>query len=173
MHKKIIIFLLLIISAGIALLLTVQVGDFHAKAKLKEGRSNTFPVISLLSLQQTAFNTRPLADVPVYKLVVIVDPECDHCDFEMDEIVRNAGKFKDAYVLFISPKPVAELQKFAHKIKNTGFSNINIFSLRHEDLFRHFNGNPFPDIYLYGKDNKLIKNFWGETPSGLILAEMN
>jgi hypothetical protein len=30
-----------------------------------------------------------------------------------------------------------------------------------------------PDIYLYGPNNALIKNFWGETPAEVIIQAIN
>jgi thioredoxin-related protein len=173
MRKKIIILILSIIVAGSATLLAVQVNKYNTKAKLKAKQTNTFPVIELLSLQHQTFSTRQLADSTVYKLIVLVDPECDHCDFEINEIVRDADKFRNAAILFISPKPVEELKKYKQKIEGAGLDNMKIFSLRSEELYKHFNGHSFPEIYLYGKDNQLIKNFGGETPSGVILSAMN
>ncbi len=114
-----------------------------------------------------------MADLPIYKLIVLVDPDCDHCDFEINEILRDADKYKQASVLFISPKPAAELIKNAQEIDRAGFPNIKLFSLPFEELFKHLNGNSFPDIYLYGKDNQLIKNFGGETPSRRDLSVMH
>lgn len=173
MQKKIIILILSLIVAGSATLLAVQVNKYNAKARVRAKQTHAFPVIDLLSLQHQMFSTRQLVDSPVYKLIVLVDPGCDHCDFEIDEIIRDADKFRNAAILFISPNPIEELKKYQQKIEGAGLANIKIGSLRSEELYKHFNGNSFPEIYLYGKDNQLIKKFGGETPSGVILSAMN
>ena len=173
MQKKVAILILTMLVAGASSLMIAQLYKYNARAKLNRKKGDNFPVTTLLSLQQTQFSTRLLADSPVFKLIVLFDPDCDHCDFEMDEIIRNSDKFRNTSILFISHKPVRELQQIKAKIENPDFPNIKAFSLPYGDLIKLFDCKVFPEIYLYGKNNKLIKSFYGITTASVILSELN
>ncbi len=172
-RKRLVIYAFIFPMLAAGLFLGVQINRYNAKIRLKQGYARTFPILDLISLTRKSYNTRQLSGAPVNKLVVVFDPDCDHCTYEIHELLSNAGKFKNTSILFISPQPVQLLEKFENELDRISLPNVMMFSIDQGQLFKTFNIKSFPEIYLYGKDNKEIINYTGEIPSTVILSEIN
>jgi len=172
MKRKVII-LVLSISLLAAAIFVTGLTRYQNRQTKKLNQANYFPVTELLSLDHNVYNTRSLADSALYKLIVIFDPDCDHCQYEIAQLTKERARLAAASCLFISPKPVEELGRFEKTRIDSGKTAIRMFEIKPDQWLRLFKGNPLPDIYLYGPNNVLIKNFWGETPVAVIIQAIN
>src|SRR5580698_10203961 len=172
MKRKVVI-LVSSISLLTAAIFIVGLTRYQSRQTKKSNQANYFPVTDLLSLDHNVYSTRPLADSALYKLIVIFNPDCDHCQYEIAQLTKARSRLTAASCLFISPKPVEELGRFEKMRIDSGNPAIRIFEIKPDQWLRLFKGNPLPDIYLYGPNNALIKNFWGETPAEVIIQAIN
>jgi hypothetical protein len=147
-------------------------GRFLRQKAATEIRVKTFPVMDLLLPDGRHYSTEALAGTPVNKIVVLFDPECEHCRYELHQLLDNADKFSNASILFISQEPVLSLRSFQQELEKAARSNVLVASIDPGVLFKRFAIRSFPEIYLYGKNNKEVSKHTGETPATLLLSEI-
>jgi hypothetical protein len=172
LKKRVALSIFLTAALATVTFLGVQTERYISKKKQKKDYISAFPIIDLLTLNGKTYNTRLLAEAPMNKLVVVFDPDCEHCKNEIHDLLRNASKFDHTSILFISQQPAQSLKPFEDEINSTAPSKALLFGIDPGQLFKTFPISSFPEIFLYGKDNREISQHTGETPSNILISEL-
>ena len=169
MKKQFVLFGIYLIIGSSIFLLVRAVNDQERQSERQMIMEQTFPAIELTSLNGDQHNTKVLLDSAIFKVLVLFDPECDHCREEFNDISANIDKFHRAVVLFISPKSLPDLKLFAFDGKYPEHQKF-IYNIGYDELLKYFKCKAFPETYIYNKAGKLIKSFRGRIDSNKILS---
>lgn len=101
-------------------------------------------------------------------MLVLFQPDCDHCQREAQEIRKNLNKFNEYALYFISADQMPAIEQFGRTYDLLGHSNIKFGATTVENVLGNFGPISAPSVYIY-VDQKLVKKFNGEVGIDLIL----
>jgi peroxiredoxin len=138
------------------------------KEAAEEGlfQSNDFPNMQVRLLNGNALNAKTFDGKTV---LVLFQPDCDHCQHEAEQIENNLSAFSDYNVYFVSSSPVEEIKKFANDYKLSGIPNVLFGLTTTESILNNFGAIQAPSIYIYSHEGKLVKHFNGQVEVGEIM----
>lgn len=102
-------------------------------------------------------------------IVVLFQPDCDHCQREAASMSENLESFKSYQVYFISSAPLPALQQFAGTYGLKDASNFYFGTTDVNNIIEKFGSIPTPSMYIYSENGELLKEFIGEAPIEEIL----
>jgi thiol-disulfide isomerase/thioredoxin len=168
--KKIILMLVVNIAVFSVLLLiagTVRKGKKHDYI---ENKIASLPAFSFMTLSNEAFNSSDIKEGPV--LVVHFHPECEHCQYEISEILKNNIPKSYNKVILISSAHPDSIRKFLKGFNCTDFQSViplTDISYNFEDIF---GSGIIPSIYIYNKKLKLVKIIHGEVRTEVLIKSL-
>jgi peroxiredoxin len=115
---------------------------------------------------------RQMNQVKGKSILVLFQPDCDHCQREAAGMSENLEHFNDYQVYFISSASAPELQQFATTYGLSNASNFKFGSTAVDNILNHFGSIPTPSLYIYSENGTLVKKFIGEAPIEEILAAL-
>lgn len=94
-----------------------------------------------------------------YTFIIYFSPDCPHCQHEATEIVKNMDSLSNAFFVFVSYKPLQDIQGFGSYYKLDQFPNVRLGRDPQYFIpsFYRVTRNPF--IVLYNKKGLLEKVF--------------
>jgi len=102
-------------------------------------------------------------------IVVYFDSECDHCQYELNQIFINKNAFNDSDIILMSSELISTIKRYAEKSCPGDFDNIRFTKINPDEAYETFGSLVVPQIFIYGTDGKLIKDFKGETNIDVVL----
>ena len=126
---------------------------------------NDLPKMIITSLDELKINVHALKEKTI---LILFQPDCDHCQREAKEIRENLDAFKEYTLYFISASPTAAVKKFGEDYDLIGRTNIYFALTTVDDVIKNFGGIPAPSVYIYA-DQKLVQKFNGEVTIDKIL----
>lgn len=102
-------------------------------------------------------------------ILVYFDSECNHCQQEFNEIIQNKNSFKDSDVVIASSELISTIKGYAEKNCPADLDNIHFAKINTAHAYDTFGSLAVPQIFIYGPDGNLIKEFKGETRIEAIL----
>lgn len=126
---------------------------------------NDLPFMPIAVTDGTVANAK---DFKGKNILILFQPDCDHCQHEAEDIEKRLSDFKDYKLYFVSSAPMPEIEKFAATYKLAGKQNIFFGNTAAENVLNHFGPIPAPSIYIYN-DQTLKKGFEGQTDVGEIV----
>lgn len=143
----------------------------HIRAKnAYYDRVASFPDLPLLSPDSLVFIPAVTKKPTV---VILFNPDCDHCRSQAKEIQSNGSALEGAHLLMITTSPLPEIRKFSEEFGMSDYSNIQFGKISSEALFNIFGPTTVPHIFVYSQERKLIKEFKGTTTLKAILQSIN
>lgn len=107
-------------------------------------------------------------------VLIYFHPECEHCQYEASEIGMQAGRFERANMILITPDDsFKRVEAFAISYHLWEVDNLTILLDRNNQFKKQFGNSPFPSVFIYGVDKKLVKMFKGETQTNAIINSIN
>jgi peroxiredoxin len=97
-------------------------------------------------------------------VVVLFQPDCDHCQHEAEEIKANLDRFKNQTMYFVSSSPVDQIVKFSKDYKLNDQRNIYFGATTVQKILDTFGPIAAPSIYIYSESGQLVQKFNGQTP---------
>lgn len=166
--KKIIFFHLIVLIALEFINCTKPSNENKKEVAEPVQKGNDLPSMNLTILSGSQVNTQSLTDKSI---LILFQPDCDHCQREAKEIREHIEAFKDYAVYFISADPMPAIEKFA---KDCGLKNqANFFfgMTTVENVLNNFGPIPAPSVYIYS-DKVLVQKFNGEVSIDKILQAL-
>ncbi len=105
-------------------------------------------------------------------VLVLFQPDCDHCQREAEAIREHLDAFADYTLYFITYAPMQDIQQFARDYKLSGQDNIFFALSEVQPILDNFGSIPTPSLYIYSDQQKLVKAFEGEAPIKEILEHL-
>lgn len=145
----------------------------YSSKKEAEQRIQVLPDASFHSLSGIPVNlndfdkTRPL-------VIIYFHPECEHCQYEAQEIGQNTAAFNHCQMVMVTPDDsLQRVENFCSEYHLWELDNIEIL-LDTENRFQKVFGKAIiPSVYIYTTNRKLSKNFYGETKPEAIISATN
>lgn len=129
-------------------------------------RASDLPNIQITLLDGNSINAKDFVGKTV---LILFQPDCDHCQHEAGEIEDNLAAFRDHTLYFVSSSPVGEITKFANDYKLSGIPNVLFGLTTTESILNNFGPIQAPSIYIYSAEGKLVKHFNGQVEVGEIM----
>ncbi|MBK8310894.1 MAG: redoxin domain-containing protein [Chitinophagaceae bacterium] len=132
-------------------------------------RFGLFPQANSLSDSVTFFSKDDLKkNKPA--MMMVFNPDCEHCQHETTEITMNIEKFKGIQIVMSSMVTISEIKKPLSK--SISFQNMTISQLEKMlviflPAYYQFHNLPF--LAFYDKKHKLISEFSGSLPIEKVL----
>ena len=105
-------------------------------------------------------------------VLVYFHPECEHCQYEVEELYKHQHKFLNTQILMISPAPLQHLKKFNHKYDLDSSDNISVLWDKEFKFDTYFGASIFPTVIIY-QDTKFVKTYKGEVKIEAIIKHLN
>src|SRR5689334_3320362 len=110
---------------GIIVLLAltiVLVGCEKKKERQQALKTNDLPAMLITTTQGQPIFTKDLSGKTI---LILFQPDCDHCQREAKQIRDSLSAFQDYEMYFISTAMPADLEKFSADYKFTGEPNVH------------------------------------------------
>lgn len=144
---------------------------YSKKNMIKKVESINFPNIDALTLEGKNVSTRIFSESTSAKVFVFFDPDCEHCTFQIEDMVKNKALFNNLKVIFISPASYKKLEQFVQQM-NIDSTSFTVLSTTFEEILKKIEFKVFPSTYIFNETNKPIKAFIGECSSQIIRKEI-
>lgn len=123
-------------------------------------RISRLPQFSFTTLEGASFSSCKITEGPV--LIVRFHPECEHCQYEISEILKSKIQASGVKVLLISGAGREMVIEFLDQFNLSEKQGV-VALLDTAFVFREIFGKDFvPSNYIYDKDLKLVKQLFGE-----------
>ena len=139
--------------------------EAESSEQSENGGQNDLPTMTVTLLSGDHVDTRTLSGKT---MIILFQPDCDHCQREAEEIRERISLFKDYKLYFLSADQPSAVEKFAidYDLQNQANAFFAITTV--EDILRNFGPVAAPLVYIYA-DRKLVQKFNGETSIEKIL----
>ena len=132
-----------------------------SEAPKQEVEINELPYLNYKSLAGEPLTTRSL---PGSSILILFNTECDHCQHEAKEISERTETFKNYELLFIASDSLDKIETFAKTYGLADKPNVKFGRAEFRDVFQNFGGVSTPAIYIFTRERKFVKSFFGQTP---------
>lgn len=170
--RKIIKYLVIVTIGFVVAYLIAQVISKYNEKKEVEIRIQTLPDVTFTSVFGDSISLKDF-DSTRSLILIYFHPECEHCQYEAKEIGLRADEFNDCQLVMITPDDsLVRIEKFCEQYHLQEVDNLEVL-LDQKGKFEQTFGNAIlPSVYIYDKDQKLKKQFLGETKPEAIIAEI-
>lgn len=133
----------------------------------------TYPPVKLLLPDSVSYYTR--TDLPKKSPVMLMlfNPQCEHCRHETAEIIKNIDRFKDIRIVMSTSMPFDSMIAFREKYQLAKYNNITVAQDTHYFLPSFYMIRHLPFLAFYNKKKELISVFEGAMPVERVLAIFN
>ncbi|MBK6938365.1 MAG: redoxin domain-containing protein [Chitinophagaceae bacterium] len=131
-----------------------------------------YPPVRLLNTDSATYYTK--ANLPKNKpvLLIVFNPDCDHCQHETEALMQNIDKFKNVHIVMASFVTLTAISAFREKYKLGGHKNIVLAQDTHYFLLSFYALRNLPYLAFYNKKKQLISTFEGPMPVEKVLEEL-
>jgi thioredoxin-related protein len=120
----------------------------------------TIPPFTILQADSsTVFKKSDLPNKPL--LIILFDPNCDHCQHETEEIIAHIEDFKKIQIVMVTNADFADLRKFYNNYELFKYKNIVAGVELKYFLATFFAIRNLPYLAMYNKKGDLITTFEG------------
>ena len=132
-------------------------------------RFPAIPPLRLLMPDSATYFTKD--DIPKKTAVLIMafSPDCDHCQKETNELIRNMDKFKKIQIVMATWQPFADMRKFYVDYKLYQYENIRVGRDVSFIIPPFYNIRNLPFLALYNKKGNLITVAEGSLPMSKVI----
>jgi thiol-disulfide isomerase/thioredoxin len=134
----------------------------YSKIHLRNILSNSiecFPSFSFKTMSDSIFNSNQIKHGPV--LIIYFHPECEHCQYEINDLIENNVPIPNLQILLITYAPKESVIEYLTELNYNG--NLILPLLDETFSFgKYFGSDMVPSTYIYDEELKLIDHFDGE-----------
>ncbi|MCZ2459054.1 MAG: redoxin domain-containing protein [Chitinophagales bacterium] len=102
-------------------------------------------------------------------LIVVFNPECEHCQKETEELLDNMDKFRNIQIVYATMMSFDKMIEFYKHYKLAKYPNIVVGQDTKFFLPSFYMINNLPYLALYNKKGSLITTFEGAVPVQKVL----
>jgi hypothetical protein len=130
-------------------------------------KNPSLPAFKLILTDSTLFTEKfiPKAE---YTCIVYFSPDCGHCQYEADQMIRNMDSLKQVQFIWVSYRDFNDIKAFGRKYQFDLYPNIIIGRDPEYTIPAFFQVKFTPFVALYDK-NKLFLKAW---ESGVEMPEL-
>lgn len=153
-----------------ATLLFVLLGVAQTDTTYPYKRFPTVPPFTLLQADSTNFTKDQLKKGPV--LVMFFSPGCDHCQHQMEDMMKSIDKFKHAQLVLATYQKFEEMVEFINYFELSKHPNIKVG--RDEKFFLppFYHIQSLPYLAAYDKKGDLVNTWQGNVAVETLLKAL-
>ena len=159
------------IITSLLLILTLHVAAQPDSLQPAYKRFPTIPPFQLLQLDSTTTFTKEHLLKNHAVLIMYFSPDCDHCQHQTEDLLKDMGSFMDVEIVMASYQPFEMIKGFYQKYELSRFPNIHIGRDTKYFLPPFFKMSNLPYLALYDRKGNLITTFEGNVKTGRLLKE--
>ena len=125
------------------------------------------PSFSFMKLTNEAFNSSEIRKGPV--LVIRFHPECEHCQYEISEILKSNIPSSGTCIIMVSSADPDSIRKFFRQFDLSDYPLIIPLADTSYIFGDIFGSDIVPSNYIYNKELDLVKVLYGEVKTETIL----
>jgi len=166
MRKFILISIAMVFVIAISFFAHGIVSKTRGKVKIEEQIAR-LPSFSFITLENASYYSDSIKKGPV--LIVRFHPECEHCKFEISEIMNSKIPASGIKILLVSGAGREDVIRFLDQFNITekqGVMPLLDTAFIFGDIFGK---DVVPSNYIYNKELKLVKILYGEYKTETIL----
>lgn len=129
----------------------------------------TFPPVQLLLPDSVSFYSKKDLPKKMPVMLVVFNPQCDHCQHETEELIRNMDKLKNVQIVMATSSPFADMKGFIEKYKLDQYKNVVVTQDTHFFLLSFYMLHNLPFHAFYNKKKELLSVFEGSMTMEKIL----
>lgn len=165
--RKIISGVVIVVFALSAMLLIIGIINKVKKHKELTEKIIRLPSFSFMTLTNESFNSSEIRMGPV--LVVRFHPECEHCQYEITEILWSNIPASATNVILVSSAHPDSIRRFLSQFNYSDYSSIIPLVDTSCTFGAIFGSDIVPSNYIYNKELNLVKVLQGEVKTETIL----
>ncbi|RYZ31471.1 MAG: redoxin domain-containing protein [Sphingobacteriales bacterium] len=132
-------------------------------------KRQTVPDFSQLAIQMPSKTVPKTMLKGRTNVIILFNPDCEHCQYEAAEISKNGDAFKQADVWMLTTEKPARVRAFTKQFGLDTLANVCVGILTPDELYKTFGPTAVPHLFIYGPDGNLRKEYKGETKLEAIL----
>lgn len=160
MRKIIKIIISIILILFLSYMLTIIIKKVKHKSLITE-QIQTIPQFLFVNISNNKAYTNKDIENNKACLIIYYNSECNHCEYEAEQISTHIDKFENYQILMISYESLENILAFKEKYK----LNNNLITFLQDPKYQFddiFGNSPIPTSFIYNKNRKLVKQFKGE-----------
>ena len=130
-----------------------------------------FPPVKLLMSDSSSYFTKASLNKKSAVMLMMFNPQCEHCQHETEALVKNIDKFKNIQIVMTTFMPFDSMMAFREKYKLAAYKNIFVTQDTHYFLPVYYQITNLPFLAFYNKKKELISVFEGSMPIEKVLKE--
>ncbi len=134
-------------------------------------RFPTYPPVKLLLPDSISFYTK--ADLPKKAAIMLMlfNPECEHCKQETEDLISKIDRFKNIQVVMATNTTFSRMLAFRETYQLAKYKNIIVAQDTHYFLPTFYMIRNLPFLAFYNRKKGLISVFEGTLPMEKVLQE--
>ncbi|MBK7097709.1 MAG: redoxin domain-containing protein [Sphingobacteriales bacterium] len=124
-------------------------------------QTKTLPPVRLILPDSSGWEIKAKRDKKKPMMIIFFSPECDHCQHETEEFVKNIDKLKHIQIVMATTYPLKDMRGFIKNYNLGIHPNIVVGRDYAYILPVYFNIKNLPYHAFYNKAGKLIGGFEG------------
>lgn len=134
-------------------------------------RFPTYPPVKLLLPDSISFYTK--ADLPKKAAIMLMlfNPECEHCKQETEDLISKIDRFKNIQVVMATNTTFSRMLAFRETYQLAKYKNIIVAQDTHYFLPTFYMIRNLPFLAFYNRKKELISVFEGSLPMEKVLQE--
>lgn len=143
----------------------------NSKQQIKEAIA-ILPAFEFYTLQNKPYTKDSLLQNQS-TLFLFFNTTCEHCQYETEQIVKNAAMLSNKNVLYISNQSTQEIKAFDSIYHLTNYPFIKLLRDSTNNFYKTFGINMVPSSVIYNDKGMLTKTFKGEVKIEAIINALN
>ncbi len=165
--KKVILGSIILIIVLFASFLIIGIARKLQNQKLVSEKIARFPTFSFMTLSNGSYSSLEIKKGPV--LVVHFHPECEHCQYEISEILKSNIPDSFNNVILISSAPPDSINSFLYRKNYPDYPSVIFLVDTSYNFADTFGRGIIPSSYIYNRKLILAKILHGEVNAEAIL----
>jgi peroxiredoxin len=134
-----------------------------------------YPVIPQFTLLSTDSQsiTKAILRKKSKTMLMYFSPTCDHCQVQINNMLKQMDKLRDVQILMITNQPFFEMKEFYKDKKLSGYKNITMGQDTKFFFPPYYKMKTLPFMALYNKEGNLVTTFEGTTAIDKIIQAFN
>ncbi len=170
MRRIILSILLVLVTLCAGLLISGVAKKIHKHKQLTE-KIAKLPSFSFMTLADKTFSSSEIKEGPV--LVIRFHPECEHCRYEISEILKSAIPSSGTLIVMVSSANPDSIRKYFSQFDLSDYPEIITLADTSYVFGDIFGSDIIPSNYIYNKELNLVKILHGEVKTETILKYLN
>ena len=135
-------------------------------------RFPSVPPFKLLLQDSSSYFTKSMLAKKEPVLIMLFSPDCEHCQHESEEIIKNIDAFKKTQIVMATTRDFGKMVEFIRHYQLDRFDNITVGKDAAYMLPVYYDIRNLPFLAFYDKRHAFISVFEGAMPIEKIIAEL-